>query len=118
MLFTLENYDPMEYGKQYIVFLSDECESRKPGIMACNNGKILLDDIGANEYFEIAVKNIVEYESDLPNSVKEAILFSSIEKETEGADGNVQVLESDVLDEDVQFIIKDDTVYVITEDEN
>lgn len=68
---------PLQKGGTYILFLDHGTEnmSGKPSIISCNNGLVSLDQPNSNdEYFDICVKAIVEYESDIPEDEKENIL--------------------------------------------
>lgn len=73
-----EGYSAMEKGKTYVVFLSDETASGDLSVISRNNG--IFDVVGLNEaqeeneYYDIAVKALVEFESDLPVAEKEKIL--------------------------------------------
>lgn len=75
----LEEYEKMELGNKYIVFLSDETESGNLSILSGNNGKINVSNFNDNYYYAILVKSLVEFEtpeSILPSGTKDVILNS------------------------------------------
>ena len=75
----LEEYEKMELGNKYIVFLSDETESGNLSILSGNNGKINVSNFNDNDYPEILVKSLIEFEtpeSILPSDSKDVILNS------------------------------------------
>lgn len=75
----LEEYEKMELGNKYIVFLSDETESGNLSILSGNNGKINVSNFNDNDYYTILVKSLVEFEtpeSILPSGTKDVILNS------------------------------------------
>lgn len=74
---TVNDVPPLQKGETYILFLDQGTEnmSGKPSIISCNNGLVSLDQPDSNdEYFDVCVKAIVEYESELPEAEKEKIL--------------------------------------------
>jgi hypothetical protein len=74
---TMDDTPSLEKGETYILFLDDgkESMSGKPSIVSCNNGMVALSRPNSDdEYFDICVKSIVEYESDIPEVEKENIL--------------------------------------------
>lgn len=76
MQLTLDGTPPLEKGETYILFLEDgDTMSSYPAIMAHQNGMVNLDDLDSNQkYYDIAVKAIVEYESDLNTTEKSEVL--------------------------------------------
>lgn len=73
----INDVPPLQKGETYILFLDQGSEnmSGKPTIISCNNGLVALSQPNSNdEYFDICVKSIVEYESDILEDVKERIL--------------------------------------------
>lgn len=75
---TLDDTPPLQQGETYLLFLNNggaDTMSGKPGIIGCENGVVELSQPSANdEYFDVSVKAIVEFESDLPENEKENIL--------------------------------------------
>ena len=58
-----EGYNKMEKGKTYIVFLSDEIASGDMSIISANNGKIDVSSIEDNEFYDIAIKSVIDFET-------------------------------------------------------
>ena len=54
----------MEKGKTYIVFLSDETASGDMSVISANNGKIDVSSIEDNEFYDIAIKSVIDFEKD------------------------------------------------------
>lgn len=74
---TMDDTPPLQKGDTYILFLDDGTEnmSGKPSIISCQNGMVELNKtISDDGFFDVSVKAIVEYESDLPEEEKESIL--------------------------------------------
>lgn len=74
-----EEYEKMDKDKTYIVFLSDETASGELSILSANNGKIDVSNLSQNEYKEIAIKSLLEFESsdeDISTEQKELLLNS------------------------------------------
>jgi hypothetical protein len=94
-----ENYTPMANDGVYLVFLSNETASGEYGIISANNGIVNLSNPGNTGYLEILVKSIIEYESDLSNESKAAILQSKITQAGEN--------EEKLMGEEVSISIKD-----------
>ncbi|MCR5700687.1 MAG: hypothetical protein K6G76_00900 [Lachnospiraceae bacterium] len=70
-----EEYTPLEKGKTYILYLSNETSSGEYSLMSGLNSVIDLDKPFENKkYVDIAVKTIINYESDLPVKEKQALL--------------------------------------------
>lgn len=73
-----EGYSAMEKGQTYVVFLSDDNASGNLSVISINNGIFDISGLNEaqeeNEYYDIAVKALVEFESDLPVAEKEKIL--------------------------------------------
>ena len=72
-----EGYNKMEKGKTYIVFLSDETASGDMSIISANNGKIDVSSIEDNEFYDIAIKSVIDFETsndELNLNDKEKIL--------------------------------------------
>ena len=80
-----KGYDKLAKGKKYILFMSDKSESGKYSIISGNNGKIDLENISENPCFDIAVKTLAEFESNLPKSEIKKIIESKVKKEDEMA---------------------------------
>lgn len=86
----LEDYEKMECGNKYIVFLSDSTESGNLSIISGNNGKINVSNFNDNDsdYNDILIKSIVEFEtneSTLSQQSKTVILNSEkLNTESEG----------------------------------
>ena len=53
----------MEKGKTYIVFLSDETASGDMSVISANNGKIDVSSIEDNEFYDIAIKSVIDFET-------------------------------------------------------
>lgn len=75
---TLDDTPPLRQGGTYILFLNGgDTMSGKPGIIGCKNGAVDLEQPETtDEFFDVTVKSIVEYESDLPQEDKNMILQS------------------------------------------
>lgn len=74
---TMDDTPPLQKGDTYILFLDDGTEnmSGKPSIISCQNGMVELSQpIADDGFFDVSVKAIVEYESDIPEEEKENIL--------------------------------------------
>lgn len=74
---TMDDTPPLQKGDTYILFLDDGTEnmSGKPSIISCQNGMVELSQpIADDGFFDVSVKAIVEYESDMPEDEKENIL--------------------------------------------
>lgn len=74
---TMDDTPPLQKGDTYILFLDDGTEnmSGKPSIISCQNGMVTLSQpIEDDGFFDVSVKAIVEYESDMPEEEKENIL--------------------------------------------
>lgn len=75
---TLDDTPPLQKGETYLLFLNNggtDTMSGKPGIIGCENGIVELSQPSTNdEYFDVSVKAMVEYESDLSENEKENIL--------------------------------------------
>lgn len=85
-----EGYSAMEKGQTYVVFLSDENASGKLSVISINNGFFDISELSKtreeNEYYDIAVKALVGFESDLPAVEREKILSVEEVKLTENKD--------------------------------
>lgn len=70
---------PLEKGKKYIVFLgSDKTMSGFPDIISADNGRVNLSAFNNNQnYFDIAVKAVTEFDSQASNKIKSDILEAS-----------------------------------------
>lgn len=69
-----DEYSQMVKGNKYIVFLSDETASGELSVLSGSNGKINVSDFDNNEFYEILVKSLVEFESEIAD--KDKILSS------------------------------------------
>ncbi len=74
----MDDYRPLKKGDKYILFLSDNNMTQELSVISGNNGKIQLEDFENNDYMDIALKTIAEFESDLNNDEKEEIINSEI----------------------------------------
>lgn len=64
--FHIEDYETLQEGNEYIVFLSDGTASGDMSIISCNNGVVRLSDEEAEmNYTDIAVKAIEENTQDI-----------------------------------------------------
>ncbi len=73
---SIDDVQSLQKGGRYILFLnSGKNMSGNPGIVGCKDGTIQLDELPQkDESYDIAVKAIVEYESDLSKAEKDVIL--------------------------------------------
>lgn len=121
---TLDDTPALEKGSVYLIFLSDgDTMSGKPAIISCQNGRINLTNIEQNnEYYEIAVKSIVEYESDLSEEQKEQIIQTeniypvSLEKADENTEISIDT-SSKEINISMRLNIDEDQVGVYLESE-
>jgi len=73
-----EEYDALEKGKSYIVYLSNDNGLNELSIISHNNGVVYLDEFDHNEYKDVAVKSVLlANQIELPKDA--AIEFSSSE---------------------------------------
>lgn len=100
-----EGYSAMEKGQTYVVFLSDENASGKLSVISINNGIFDISELSEaqeeNDYYDIAVKALVEFESELPAIEKEKILSTEEVKLPENKDeeGKIEHTEEIVIGE-------------------
>lgn len=95
----LEEYEKMEKGNTYILFLSDETESGELSIISASNGLIDLKHPQDSQYFEIAVKGLVEYESDLSKKEKQRLLKADVKQANDE--------QTKALDKETKIKVKD-----------
>lgn len=70
-----EDYEKLKKGKEYFVFLSDDTASEELSLMSACNGTFKMDNFNSNNrYFNLAVKSIIEYMTDLTEEQKEEII--------------------------------------------
>ena len=112
-LLCIEGYEVMKKGDKYIVFLSNDTLSGDYSIISGNNGKISLDKINENGYFEIAFKGLIDLETDLSKNEKKKILNSNIKlDENVQKNKNITISENDILDFSLDYKEKKGTLYV------
>lgn len=85
--FHSDGYEKMEKGNVYILFLNNNTESGKYSIISANNGKVDLENISDSEYYDIAVKTVIDYVSDITKKEKDKIIKSDVLKES--GQGNI-----------------------------
>lgn len=74
-LICMEGYVPLVKDNEYILYLSNETGSGDWSVIGFGNGNINIGNITENEkYFDVAVKTIAKYDSDLTEEEKEYIL--------------------------------------------
>ena len=101
----VEGYSAMEKGQTYLVFLSDETASGELSVISRNNGIFDISKLnkaqGENEYYDIGVKALVEFESDLPEAEKQKILSAQVIKlpENKGEQDQMEHTEEIVVGE-------------------
>lgn len=78
-----KNYEPMKKDTYYYVFLNDDTASGQLSIMSCSNGLLDLENIEKSEYVDVAVKTVIEFESDLALREKRVILNAEKIKKAE-----------------------------------
>lgn len=103
----IEGYEKLEKGQIYILYLSNDTASGDYSIISANNGKVQLDKVNQLEgdEFEIAVKTLVEFESDATENEKQELLNSSVEKaELEKAKLKKQEIKVDSSDISINYI--------------
>lgn len=69
-----DGYTELKKGNTYIVYLNNDTASGQFSIMSCSNGVVDLSKISESEYYDIAIKSIVEFKSDLSEREKATIL--------------------------------------------
>lgn len=109
-LLFIEEYEVLEKGKKYIVFLSNDTYTGQYSLISGNNGKIDTTKIQDNEFFDIAIKSIIEYESDLNVKEKEEFLEATIMPK-KNLNNSEEVLISDI-DSEINYLEKDNVIYV------
>lgn len=80
-----EDYEALQKGEEYVLFLNKENANGDYSIISANNGKVCVSELNdLNKLdkadYEIAVKTLVEYDSSLNSKEKKAIINSKIEK--------------------------------------
>ncbi len=102
-----EDYDKLEKDNIYLVFLCDETATNELSLMSAYNGTFDVDNLDEmDEYYDLAIKAIVEYMTDLPDKQKEAIIDSDeIVKASaiEGVDIQTQIIG---IDEEITLLFK------------
>lgn len=104
-----EEYEQMFKGNKYIVFLSDKTASRELSVLSGNNGKINVSDFDNNEFYEILIKTLVEFETKMPKEEKDMILSSTpietakTSRRARSADRNEKVINTDFGDLKVEY---------------
>ena len=74
-LFCMEGYTPLVQGDEYILYLSNETGSGDWSVVGFGNGNVNLNNIMESEnYLDVAIKSIANYESNLNTAQKELIL--------------------------------------------
>lgn len=78
-----ENYESLKKGTKYILFLNKDNAAGEYSIISANNGKVCISDLKElndldEENFEVAVKALVEYDSELRGKEKENIIKSKV----------------------------------------
>ena len=103
----IEGYEKLEKGQIYILYLSNDTASGDYSIISANNGKVEFDKVNQlqGDEFEIAVKTLVEFESDVTENEKQELLNSSVEKaELEKAKLKKQEIKVDSSDISINYI--------------
>ena len=103
----IEGYEKLEKGQIYILYLSNDTASGDYSIISANNGKVEFDKVNQlqGDEFEIAVKTLVEFESDATENEKQELLNSSVEKaELEKAKLKKQEIKVDSSDISINYI--------------
>lgn len=80
-----ENYETLQKGEEYILFLNKDNTFEEYSIISADNGKVCTSNLTEmnnldEENFEVAVKALVEYESKNSESEKKRILESEVKK--------------------------------------
>lgn len=80
-----EDYEALQKGEEYVLFLNKENAKGDYSIISANNGKVCVSELNdLNKLdkadYEIAIKTLVEYDSSLNSKEKKAIINSKIEK--------------------------------------
>lgn len=80
-----EDYKALESGSEYILFLNRDNAEGQYSIISANNGKVCtskfteMEELDDRNY-EIAVKALIEYESDLMDDEKASLLKKNVQK--------------------------------------
>lgn len=104
-----EDYEEMVKGNKYIVFLSDKTASRELSILSGNNGKINVSDFDNNEFYEILIKTLVEFETKIPKAEKDMILSATpietvkTSRRARSVDTNEKVIKTDFGDLKIEY---------------
>lgn len=104
-----EDYEEMVKGNKYIVFLSDKTASRELSILSGNNGKINVSDFDNNEFYEILIKTLVEFETKIPKAEKDIILSATpietvkTSRRARSVDTNEKVIKTDFGDLKIEY---------------
>lgn len=104
-----EEYEQMIKGNKYIVFLSDKTASRELSVLSGNNGKINVSDFDNNEFYEILIKTLIEFETQMPKDEKDMILSATpietakTSRRTRSVDKNEKVISTDFGDLKVEY---------------
>lgn len=104
-----EDYEEMAKGNKYIVFLSDKTASGELSVLSGNNGKINVSDFDNNEFYEILIKTLVEFETKIPKAEKDIILSATpietvkTSRRARSVDTNEKVIETDFGDLKIEY---------------
>ncbi|OLR55062.1 hypothetical protein BHK98_02660 [Hornefia porci] len=82
-----ENYKSLKKGEEYILFLNKNNAAGKYSIISADNGKVCTSDFKdmndrSEENFEVAVKALVEFDSDLDDKEKTKIIEGKVYRNT------------------------------------
>lgn len=105
----LEEYEKMERGNKYIVFLSDETESGNLSIISGNNGKINISNIDDNYYDEILVKSIIDFETNknILSDESKSVILNSEQLNIESEKSLTNPKDNEILQETISTNLKD-----------
>ncbi|OLR55741.1 hypothetical protein BHK98_06490 [Hornefia porci] len=82
-----ENYESLKKGAEYILFLNKDNAAGEYSIISADNGKVCTSDFEDmkdlnEENFEVAVKTLVEFNSDLDDKEKSKIIEGNVYRST------------------------------------
>lgn len=84
--YHVARYEELQKGNTYIVFLNNDTASGEMSIMSCENGVVDLSGIENSEYYDIAIKSVAEFKSDLSEAeIQEILSIREIKKENRNA---------------------------------
>lgn len=104
-----EGYEQMVKGNKYIVFLSDKTASRELSVLSGNNGKINVSDFDNNEFYEILIKTLIEFETKIPKVEKDLILSATpietakTSRRARSVDKNEKIINTDLGDLKIEY---------------